>query len=121
MVKHILFLKRKPGLSREEFSRYWRDVHGPLVMGMPEINRHFLSYVQNHLATGSDHPRAVSDGDEAFDGIAEITFAQPEDRVAMTREPVYRERVVPDEERFIDRERVVAYLVDEVRMKWEQL
>lgn len=120
MVKHILFVKRKPGISREEFSRYWREVHGPLVMDTPEINRHFLTYVQNHLVAGSDHPNAAQE-DGGFDGIAEITYARPEDREAMAREPLYRERVVPDEARFIDRERVVAYLVDEVRMKWEQL
>jgi uncharacterized protein (TIGR02118 family) len=32
LVKRISFLKRKPGMNREEFFRYWQDVHGPLAL-----------------------------------------------------------------------------------------
>jgi len=31
MVKLVFCLTRLPHLSREEFQRYWRERHGPLV------------------------------------------------------------------------------------------
>jgi uncharacterized protein (TIGR02118 family) len=119
MVKFVLLIKRKPGLSRAEFSRHWREVHGPLVMSLPEVSRHFASYVQNHLIDGSNHPQAAAAAE--FDGIAEIVYLSAESRDAMVREPEYHELVVPDEERFIDRGSVVAYQVEEYRMKREDV
>jgi uncharacterized protein (TIGR02118 family) len=46
MIKVVMVVKRKPGVSREEFYKYWKDVHGPLVA------RHIpgmIKYVQNHF------------------------------------------------------------------------
>ena len=31
MIKLVYCLRRLPELSREEFQRYWRENHGPLV------------------------------------------------------------------------------------------
>jgi len=32
MVKTIALIKRKPGLSREEFIRHYEEVHAPLAL-----------------------------------------------------------------------------------------
>ena len=58
MVKVIVMLKRKPGMGLQEFHRYWKDVHGPLVLGVPELMRHVRRYVQSHSidASLSDTP-----------------------------------------------------------------
>ena len=45
MIKRISLLTRKPELSREEFSDYWLNVHGPMVERLPNVIR----YVQNHI------------------------------------------------------------------------
>ena len=46
MIKSIVVAHRKPGLTREEFSRYWKNEHGPLAAKLiPGVRR----YVQNHL------------------------------------------------------------------------
>jgi EthD domain len=45
MIKVSVLLKRKPGMSPAEFYRYWKDVHGPLVLGVPELMRHVRKYV----------------------------------------------------------------------------
>ena len=69
----IALLERKPGISRDLFSRYWRDIHGVMAARIPG----FESYVQHHVVpldtVGS---RLV----EPFEGIAVVTFAVPEDR-----------------------------------------
>ena len=49
MVKLTYCLRRKPGMSLEEFQRYWRDTHAPLVAESAEalgIRR----YVQVHTS-----------------------------------------------------------------------
>lgn len=60
MTKLVVFLSKRPDLSREEFRRYWRGVHGPLGAKMPGVRR----YVQNH---------SLADG-APFDGFAEMWF-----------------------------------------------
>jgi hypothetical protein len=41
----IAFIKRKPGMSREEFYHHWANIHGPLVK--PWAKKHgFISYKQ---------------------------------------------------------------------------
>lgn len=36
VLRVSMYLKKKPGLTEEEFNRYWSDVHGPLVRPMVE-------------------------------------------------------------------------------------
>lgn len=52
MITMIVFVRRKAGLSREEFTRYWHDRHAPLVLDTPEFMRHVRRYVQYHSAPG---------------------------------------------------------------------
>ncbi len=60
MTKLIVFLTKRADLTRDEFRRYWREVHGPLGAMMPGVRK----YVQNHT---------TSDG-APFDGVAEMWF-----------------------------------------------
>ncbi len=60
MTKLVVFLNKHANLTREEFRRYWREIHGPLGAKMPGVRK----YVQNH---------AVADG-APFDGFAEMWF-----------------------------------------------
>jgi uncharacterized protein (TIGR02118 family) len=46
MIKSISLAYRKPGLTRDEYNRYWLKEHGPLAAGMfPGLRK----YVQNHF------------------------------------------------------------------------
>ena len=65
LVKRVSFIKRKPGMSPEEFSQYWREVHGPLALALPGMRR----YVQCHVV-----PSAYEKGEPAYDGVAQIWF-----------------------------------------------
>jgi hypothetical protein len=47
MVKFIGCMKRKPGMTSEEFHRYWKDVHAPLAKGLHEFFRYVRKYVQS--------------------------------------------------------------------------
>lgn len=65
MVKLIALLKRKPGLSREEFERRWLEGHTPLSTRLPGL----IAYRIN-IATPRQ-PAGTSD-EPAYDGTAEL-------------------------------------------------
>jgi uncharacterized protein (TIGR02118 family) len=77
MYKLTFCLRRAPGMSREEFQRYWLEVHGPLVLERAEaigVRR----YVQVHtvdLPELHEALRARNGGaPEPYDGVAELWF-----------------------------------------------
>ena len=65
MVKAIFTAARLPGLSLQEFSTHWFDVHGPLAAKVPGLRR----YVQNHAP-----PEAYTLRGLTHDGFAEMWF-----------------------------------------------
>jgi uncharacterized protein (TIGR02118 family) len=107
MVKLTFCLRRRPDLSPEEFYRYWREQHGPLVVARAEalgIRR----YQQVHTV---DEPRlhaalqARNGGAPApFDGIAEVWVDSVEDFRAGRDENARRAaaELLADEANFID-------------------
>ena len=48
-VKNYELVTKRPDLDRDEFDRYWAQVHGPLAATIPTIRR----YVQAHLSPGT--------------------------------------------------------------------
>ena len=106
MVKAIAVIKRKQGLSREEFARHYEEVHAPLVLKcFPTIRK----YVRNHIvvAAGADEPD--------FDCITELWFDDIEGHAAVY--DVWKSEVGKpirdDEKTFIDRSRLINLLVEE--------
>lgn len=69
----IALLERKPSISRDLFSRYWRDIHGVMAARIPG----FFSYVQHHVVPLTNLGSKIV---EPFEGIAVVTFAAPADR-----------------------------------------
>jgi len=111
VVKLVACLRRRPGLSPEAFRRHWRETHGPLIRGIPELHALIRRYVQGH-PVGDPVPGDVT-GQEPFDGVAEMWF---DDLSSMARAfslPEYLARVRPDEESFLDLRRCVAFVVEE--------
>jgi hypothetical protein len=73
MIKTSYVLRRKPGMTLEEFQKYWLEQHGPLVQKLaPKIG--MVRYIQVHAPPpGPPRPDPVR-GEmlEPFDGIAEF-------------------------------------------------
>jgi uncharacterized protein (TIGR02118 family) len=75
MVKVIALIKRKPGLSREEFLRHWHEAHPAFVRELPGLAR----YRQNHsLEHRKEWP---------YDGAAELWVDTVADVAAAFRAP----------------------------------
>jgi uncharacterized protein (TIGR02118 family) len=83
MIKIIFCLRRKPGLSVEEFQRYWREDHAALVRRHAPALK-IRRYVQSHTI---DDPRiaaglAVRGSEiEPYDGVAELWWDSIEDLI----------------------------------------
>ena len=112
MVKLIACIKRKPGMTREEFSRYWRENHGPLVKSVPEFMRHVHKYVQCHIVSDSGPIGARS----PYDGVAELWFDSTAEIEQAFAERRYLEIIRPDELKFVDLAGSTVFVTDEVAM-----
>ena len=100
MIKISELLVRKSGMSRDEFQNYWRRVHGPLVMSIPEIRQYVTKYVQSH--TLPDWFPFLAGDEPLYDGVAEIWCEGIEDAQRMFAEPKFRALVSPDETKFLE-------------------
>ncbi|MBM3683023.1 MAG: EthD family reductase [Actinobacteria bacterium] len=106
MIKLTFCLRRRPDLSVEEFHRYWKDVHGPLVaeraaaLGVRRYQQvHTLDVAGLHEALQARNGGAPA----PFDGIAEIWIDSLEDFTAGTPEARRAAaELLEDERRFID-------------------
>jgi uncharacterized protein (TIGR02118 family) len=104
VVKLVYCICRKPGLTREEFVRYWAGIHGPIGARIPGLRK----LVQSHaLPVPGDHRPAD------FDGMAELWF---DDLVAVieARQSPEWEAATADEANFVDPTRS-GYFVSEER------
>lgn len=109
--RRIALLAPKSGWDRPRFERYWLDSHGPLVATTPDYGSYRGDYVQDHV---------LEDGLGAepfpFAGVASVRM--PGGEVPnFSSTAVFRDRILPDEEHFLDREGCLAVRVHEQRIR----
>lgn len=101
MIKIIALLKRKAGLSLQQFSDYYQNTHAPLFARTipPSVDRAITHYTQNHavmLGTGRTEAAYDCVTEIGFDDLAGLRLWS--DWYAGPDGAVLRE----DEERFMD-------------------
>ena len=106
MIKLVFPLRRLPSLSREEFQRYWFDVHGPLVRSVADVLA-IRRYVQVHTLPDAVNAavRASRGAPEDYDGVAELWYDSLEALGAVVATEEGRAAsllLLEDERRFID-------------------
>ena len=97
MIKLICLLKRKQGLTPEQFHEYWREQHGPLVMST-KSGSWVRRYEQNHRPLSDYRP---DDDRRGWDGVTIQWFDSMEDFHASLREDDYA-LIDADTRRFLD-------------------
>ena len=94
MIKGIALAVKKPGMEDAAFHRYWKEVHGPIALGISALRR----YVQSHrLPTPLPGFESVP-----YDGVAELWYDRLEDLTGMPQNPEYVNGAQADEPNFID-------------------
>lgn len=117
MIKLVFCLKRKDGLSREEFQRYWRETHAPLVASVAKT-LNIRRYHQLHTMDAALNAtiRASRDAPEEYDGVAELWWDSLESLAAPGRTDEGRAAgalLLEDERRFIDLEHSPLFFTEE--------
>jgi uncharacterized protein (TIGR02118 family) len=99
LIKKFSLIKPRADMDHAAFLDYWRTQHGPLVAGMPSFWRHYERYVQNHVRL----PKRAGQPLPPYTGVAEVRERELSDApLRFHQEPIYRERVRPDELKFVD-------------------
>jgi len=101
MLKCCTLFRRKPGLSVEEYQKYWREGHVNFVKAMHQVRR----YRQNH-------PFAPADKWPPYDGLVEL-FVDDINALKEMGQSKEFAALVEDEKVFADRSTVELVLTDE--------
>lgn len=108
MIKLIVAIRRREGMTVEDFQEHWRTRHAALVRENPATLKYVRKYVQCHTM-----PEQYTEGEAAFDGTAELWFDSTADRDAFFNDPDYLRAVQPDEGKFADMSRTVFFATEE--------
>ena len=108
MIKLIVAIKRRDGMSPEEFQNYWKTRHSPKVKAAACSRRYIRRYVQCHTLLAD-----YANGEPAFDGTAELWFDSVADCDAFFTDPEYLSIIAPDEKMFADMETTQFFRTEE--------
>ena len=74
MIKLIALLKRKPGMTREQFARRWLDEHIKISSRMPGLRGYRVNIATPRQPEGTEEP--------IYDGTAELWWGSIDDMEA---------------------------------------
>lgn len=109
-AKQVTLLRRKPGLSDEEFLHRWHDVHTPLAMEIHPLWRYNRNVVK----------AAVTPDAPDYEGIVELHIREKEtllDVMKFFGSPQNIQRIAQDVTQWIDMERIEVYNMSEYVLK----
>lgn len=116
-MKIVCLVKKKNGLTSEQFKDYYENKHAPLALKLLPF---FSSYYRNYVIKDTDYKPAHLDEVRPpapdFDVITEISFASRElyeGMLAALKDPIVGKIIADDERNFLDRKAVVMFFVDE--------
>jgi len=111
-VKVVVLLKRKPGMSREDFKRYYETRHAVLAT---QVVPGLLDYRRTYLSADRPAFEAPAVAPE-FDVMTTLVFADAaayEHAFATLQRPEIARRIAADEEQLFDRTCIRSYLAEE--------
>jgi hypothetical protein len=120
MIRSTYLLRRKPGTTRRDFQRYWRDLHGPLVASHA-ATLGLLRCIQSHTIPDDAENGRMSGArgpmEPPYDGVEDIWYAGRAEMIAGQRSAEGRratQAIVEDERAFVDLPRSPLWLSHEL-------
>jgi len=112
MIKVSVFLTRRPDLTHEQFSQYWKDKHASLLMSLESFTSSVRRYTQQHSLNNVPGGFPIL----PYDGVAEVWFDNLSSAMTTFTHQDYDSIVAKDEENFLDRTKTVLFLSSESRI-----
>ncbi|MDQ1120465.1 MULTISPECIES: EthD domain-containing protein [Pseudoxanthomonas] len=116
MIKTIAAIRRKPGMTQQEYFRYILEVHGALAKARPLTVRR---YVQSHVLDGAYGAATDSAYQVAFhrDSVTELHFDNVESMMQNFGDPYVRDVLGPDGAHFNDFPSALALLAEDTDIR----
>jgi hypothetical protein len=117
MFKVVALLKRKEGMSRQEFIDYYQSAHAKI--GEKYLTGNAVKYIRRFfspLPHPLEHPLETTSDDSDYDAIMEMWFedqAQWEATMKIFAEPAVANLIIEDEKQLFQRDRIRMYCVEE--------
>ena len=103
-VKLLMLLKRKPGLPLEDFRRHGLQVHAPVVVEIPGLQR----YLQCHTRDGS-----YIFGEARFDGVEQLWFENMETLASALNSTQFQRKVKSSLDTFVEPKYIFTLVTEE--------
>jgi uncharacterized protein (TIGR02118 family) len=107
MIKAFNFFRRKPGLSVEDFRKYWLNEHAAIIRAIPELRKYVASITL---------PSAYRNREPLYDGISEAWF-DDEAAIRTTADSPPRRAAHVDDAKFVDMTTTGSIITDEIIQK----
>ncbi|MGH4021834.1 MAG: EthD family reductase [Pseudonocardiaceae bacterium] len=92
MIHQLIFAHPKPGMSEQEFQRYWLDVHAPQYASkIPQIRKYLIDF---RIPFGPE-PK-----DPKWSGVAEIWLRNEQEQLESLQTPEFLDGARADEPRW---------------------
>ncbi|MFC4594545.1 EthD domain-containing protein [Sphingobium tyrosinilyticum] len=123
MHKLMMFMKRKEGISFEDFRAHYENVHIPMVARwvgpyMTDFKRYYPKNAVNLYAGRPDADQApLDDGGVDYDAVSIYTIkdeAALQEILRISSDPEFTQLVTKDEANFADRGRSRQTLTEEI-------
>ena len=115
-IKIVILIKKKSGMSREDFIRHYETIHA-VEFGKKLLGHLFVKYVRNYPKGLVDYQPEHPDFEGNYDAVTEIWV---KDEAALTEMqrlinlPENNKRILADEEAVQDRQHTRLLIVDEI-------
>lgn len=87
MLHQMIFAHPKPGMSEQEFQKYWREKHAPIASKIPHTTRYLIAS-RIPLSQDKEFP---------FSGVGETWFKDEQEALEAIQSQEYVEGARPDE------------------------
>jgi hypothetical protein len=118
VIKILCMMKRRPGMSMDEFIDYYEGEH--CKFGEKHLSGIASKYIRRYLYPVAHLGSGEAAADAPYDAVMELWFESDAHLEAMTKtysDPELLDAVLKDEERFLDRSKTRLYRIEERETK----
>ena len=115
MLKMVILIRKKRGMSREDFIHHYETSHA--VIGKRLLGHLWVKYVRNYPISLMEYQPENNSADDSYDAVTELWFKDQEAVDEMARIiniPENNKLILEDEEKFQERLHTRLLMVEEI-------